>query len=302
MSQPLKVIKSIGVTDAMLVNTSLPENDYAEWAAPTTYAAGARVILAGAHKVYESIQAGNVGNAPATAADWWVEVGPTNRWKAFDLSNTSQTVTGVSDFYDLTPGQAANAVALINISGLLTIRLTLTDPDWGVVYDKTADVAPTISESSWYAWFFEPRKPITDFIATDLPSYPNATLRVTLTSSAQGNVGAIVIGSLRTIGRTVRNGARLGIQDFSRKERNLFGDTVLVQRAFAKRTSLNVLVDNDQLDNTYTLLSEMRATPCVWVASPRYTSLVIFGFYNNFEILIPYARHSECSIDIEGLA
>lgn len=303
MSTILKVIKSVTVTDAMLTATNVLEADYGVWNVGTTYALGDRIILtaAGTHKIYESLQAGNVGKAPATEGLWWKEVSPTNRWKLFDLSSTTQTQVDAANYYELTPGQAVNAVALINISGILSIRIRLTDPDFGVVYDKTADLTAVPSESSWYAWFFEPRTMQTQFIASDLPSYPNATLRIDVTSSGTAYIGGLIFGSQRSIGMGVRSGVRLGIQDYSRKERNDWGDTVLVQRAFAKRASFNLLLENKDLDNAFNLLSDMRATPCLWIGASNYDSLTIFGFFNNFEINIAYAQYSDVSIDIEGL-
>lgn len=299
MSQPLRVIKSIAVTDGNLTATSVPEADHATWAIGTTYALAARVILA--HKIYESLQAGNVGKAPATEPNWWVEVSPTNRWKLFDLSSTTQTVVDAADYYEITPAQAVNAVALVNISGILTVRVRLTDPSFGVVYDQTADLTDVPTEASWYAWFFEPRTEQTVFVASDLPSYPNAVLRVDVTSSGAAYIGALVFGTQRSIGMGVQQGVRLGLTDYSRKERNTWGDTVLVQRAYAKRVSLQMLVDNAELDNTYNLLTDLRATPCLWIGTNLYGSLTVFGFYTNFDIGIAYARYSDCSIDLESL-
>jgi hypothetical protein len=299
--KPLRVIKSITMTDGMLTATSVPENDHAAWSSGTTYALGDNVILTSTHKIYESLQDGNTGNNPANSPLWWVEVSPINRWKLFDLSNTTQTKLGTSDYYEITPGQAINAMALINISGILTVRVRLTDPSFGLVYDKTADLTFVPSESSWYAWFFEPRIEQNQFVVEDIPSYPNATLRIDVTSSGTAYIGAFIFGSVRSIGIGVHQGVRLGIQDYSRKERNEWGDVVLMQHAFASRASMQTLIENRQLDNVYRLLSDLRATPCLWIGSDRIGSLSIFGFYNNFDINIAYATYSDCTIDIEGL-
>lgn len=301
MSQPMRVIRNITMTDAMLTATSVPENDHAAWSSGTTYALGNRVILTSTHKVYESLQASNLNKNPVTEPLWWVEVSPTNRWKMFDLSSTTQTQLDTSDYYEITPGQAINSVALLNISGVETVRVRLTDPSFGVVYDQTADLTRLPPESSWYSWFFDERTEQTQFVAEDLPSYPNAVLRVDVTSLTTALVGVCLFGSVRTIGMGVQQGVRLGIQDYSRKERNEWGDTVLVQRAFAKRASYQMLIENRELDNTFRLLSELRATPCLWIGSDRYGAIAIFGFYNNFEINIAYATFSDCTLDIEGL-
>lgn len=299
MSKPLRVIKSLAVTDATLVATSVPEADHAAYNAGTTYALADRVISA--HKIYESVQAGNVGHAPATEPNWWAEVGPTNRWRLFDLSSTTATTVDAADYYEFAPGVAANALALINISGLSSVRVRMTDIDYGVVYDQTADLSSVPSEASWYAWFFEARTQQSQFVISDLPSYPNAVLRVDVTSGGTATIGALIYGTERSIGIGINKGVRLGIQDYSRKERNDWGDTVLVQRAYSRRMSLSMLIENEQLDNTFDLLADMRATPCLWIGSVGTRSLTVFGFYSNFDINIAYARYSDCSIDVEGL-
>lgn len=299
MSNPLRVIKSVAVTDATLVSTSVPEADHAAYNAATNYGLGDRVILA--HKVYESVQAANLGKAPASEPNWWAEVGPTNRWKLFDLSSTTTTTVGAADHYEFAPGVAVNALAIINISGLASVRTRMTDPNYGVVYDKTADLSSVPSESSWYAWFFEPRTQQSQLVISDMPSYPNAVLRIDVTTGGSGTIGALIYGTQRSIGIGINKGVRLGIQDYSRKERNDWGDTVLVQRAYSRRMSFSMLIENDQLDNTYDLLADMRATPCLWIGSDGLRSLTVFGFYSNFDINISYARYSDCSIDVEGL-
>ena len=300
MSTPLKFVKSIVVTDALLTATSVAEADHPTYSAATTYALAARVILN--HVIYESLQAGNLAKAPATEPDWWSAVSPTNRWKLFDFSSSTQTLVDTSDYYEFTPGQAVNAVALINTSGLLTVRVRLTDPSFGVVYDTgLLDVAPKPPSATWYSWFFEPRTEQTQLVLSELPSYPNAVLRIDVTTTTTGLIGGLVFGSQRSLGMGVQQGARLGITDYSRKERNDWGDTVLVQRAFSKRASFQLLVSNADLDATFAMLADMRATPCLWMGSSNLGSLVVFGFYSNFDIGIAYANYSECSIDIEGL-
>ena len=299
MTQTLKVIKAVTVTDSILSATSVTEADHATWLVGPTYALADRVILD--HLIYESLQAGNTGKAPATETLWWAEVSATNRWKMFDLSSTTQTLIDAADYYEMLPGQAVNALALINISGVLTVRVRLTDPTFGVVYDETADLADVPSESSWWAWFFDPRTEQVQFVVSDLPSYPSATLRIDLTSSGTAYVGGFVFGVQRSIGLGVQQGVRLGIQDYSRKERNDYGDTVLVQRAYAKRATVSMLLANNELDNAYQLLVDLRSTPCLWIINDGYSSLSLFGFFSNFDITISYARYSDVSLDLESL-
>lgn len=295
------VVKPIQVTPAMLTATDVPENDYAAWSDATTYALGDRVILTSTHKVYESLQAGNLNKAPATETAWWIEVSPTNRWKAFDLSNSTQTAKADSMYFEIKPGQAINAVSILNCTSVREVRYRLTDPSFGLIYDQTYALTSTPSESSWYAWFFAERIEQVQQIDLSLPSYPNATIRIDLTGASTMAVGVILLGQQKSIGRDVYQGASVGIQDYSRKEKNDYGNTLLVERAYAKRASFTMFIENRQLDNVQSLLSSVRATPCLWIGSANYAATTIFGFYKEFDITISYADYADCTIELEGL-
>ena len=99
----------------------------------------------------------------------------------------------------------------------------------------------------------------------------------------------------------LKMGARIGIQDYSRKERSEFGDVMLVERAFAKRASFSLLLTADEVDSFHQFLSEVRATPCLWIGSRRYESTTLYGFYKNFDIVISYFNYSDCELELEGL-
>lgn len=298
---PLTVAKPVTVTPAMLVATDVPETDYAAWAAGTTYALDDRVILTSTHKVYQSVQAGNLGHDPATSPTWWAEVSPTNRWKAFDLSNSTQTAKATSLYYEIEPGVAVNAVAALNLTGAQSIRIRVTDPVFGLLYDTTTSLATIPADPTWYAWFFGERTEQPQHIALDLPSYPNATVRVDLAGNGSLAVGVLLLGQQKSFGVGVHYGARLGIRDYSTKETNEWGDVVLMQRAFSKTRNLTVLLNNTELDRVEALLTSLRATPALWVASQDYAALTAFGFFSNFEVLVAYPTESDCDISIEGL-
>ncbi len=301
----LAVVQPVTVTDAMLVSTDVPENDYAAWSSATTYALGARVILVSTHKVYESLQASNVNRDPRTNPTWWIEVGPTNRWKCLDTSNSTQTVTSGTTpptiTYTFAPGQAITCVALLNVVNATSVQVKLTDPVSGVVYDKTTDIRPLPSTASWWAWFFGLKRTPTQSIALDVPTYPNAQLMVKLSGGASLAVGVIMFGQQKSFGLGISYGARVGIQDYSIKATNEFGETELVQRAYAKRANFSMLTEKGETDALQNFLTDVRAIPCLWIGSTDYESMTVFGFYKNFDVLISYPEHSECELAIEGL-
>jgi hypothetical protein len=84
----MKVTISVPITDAMLVGCSVPEIPPAAFNAAGAYALDARVAVpAGAAlAVYESLQDGNVGHAPASSPVWWRHVGDT--YAVYDVNAT----------------------------------------------------------------------------------------------------------------------------------------------------------------------------------------------------------------------
>jgi len=299
----LTVLKPVTITSGMLVSTNVPETDYPEWAAGTTYAKDQRVILAAQHKVYQSLADGNTGNNPGTIATpaKWIEVGATNRWKPFDKSVSSQVKQANQITFRLKPGQAVTALAVLNITGGTAMRVRVIDPTFGTVYDRTVSLSRVPVSSGWWQWFFGERRAPSQVVLSDLPSYPTADVLIEIEGTADLAVGVITLGQQRRFSLGVRMGARIGIQDYSRKERNEFGDVLVVERAFAKRASFSLLLTAGEVDAFHQFLSEVRATPCLWVGSRRYESTTVYGFYKSFDIVISYFDYSDCELDLEGL-
>lgn len=297
MTTGLKVIKSISMTDAMLVGTNVPETEHPTYNAGATYASGARVILN--HKIYESVQDGNTGKDPLTTDGWWSRVSPTNRWKPFDLSSTTRLQLTGPAYYEIKPNTAVSAVMFIDCDGLSSIRVRLIE-DGVTHYDSSHLMRPTPSTSSWYAWTFEQRAPRSRLVVQDLPARPRATLRVDfeITASA-GYIGTLAFGRAYVLGEGVQYGARVGVQDFSRKERNEYGEMELIRRGNAKTMSLQISVDNKKLDSTDMLLSSLTGTPCLWIGTSRFSALSLWGVFTNWNYTVAYYDQTDLSVEVE---
>jgi hypothetical protein len=301
MTTPLIVVPPVAVTDAMLTSTDVPEADYAVWDGSTTYAEGDRVIRVETHRIYESAASSNVGHTPETSTDQWIVVGPTNRWAIFDTSNSTSTRQADGMSYTLALTGAITALALLNLQAALSVRVRLTHTTYGTVYDKTTDVASIPSSSGWWEWFFGTRSAPPLAVWLDLPGILGCTLIVDITGTDDLSLGVMLFGQQQPIGLGMLQGARLGIQDYSRVETDDFGNTLFVQRAFAKRASFEVPVLAAAVDQTIDFLSTYRAIPCLWIGGPSYSSSVIYGFYKSFDVVIAYHAVSECSLEIQGL-
>lgn len=300
----MKIIRPIPITDAILSASSIAETDYAAWSGATTYAAGDRVIVVATHRVYESLQAANLNHDPTTDSTttpvWWVVVGSTNRWRMFDDSPSLQSSAATSISATLTPGERVNSIALLNLSAA-TVQVTVTDPVDGVVYDTLYDLSSPTGIDDWYSYFFEPIARKTDMVLTDLPPYSAADIDIVISEpTGTAAVGEVVIGLYRDIGGT-QFGAQLGIQDYSVKQRDDFGNYTILERAFNRRGVFSVWMDAGMVSAAHALLSDLRATPAVYVGADDYDAAIIYGFFKDFSIDITFSNASVCSIELEGL-
>jgi hypothetical protein len=300
---PLIKVDPLVVTDAMIVSYDVVETDYAAYAGGTTYAKGDRVIVVAAHTIYESVQAANVGHDPVTdtAATWWLKVSKTNRWKCLDGSPSTQTVKAGSMSLRVRPGQVVNSVFVLNALAD-DVGIRVIDAVAGTVYDKTTSLRGRLPSNSWFDWHFARRIRKTDVVAMDLPNYYGADILVDLTI-ASGNVaaGVIVMGYQQAVGRGVKLNPRLGITDYSQKSTNKYGDTTLVEGVYAKRAEFAMVVPNAMVDDVFAILAAGRAKPAVYVGSSLYTCTVVYGWPDEFEILIPNNTESDCSLSLKGL-
>ena len=296
----MKVIAPTTITDAILVSASVPETDYAEWSSATAYAIGDKVMIVATHQTYEALTA-HTNKPPASSPADWLPLGATNRWRMFDnkVGTATEAVGSVS--VTLTPG-IVTGVALFSVNAA-QVQVVMTDPLEGVVFDRTIDLQDYTDITDWYAYFFEDVRRRPSLIIEGLPSYRTAQITITASGGAAETVaiGSLVVGRLRTYAETVLAGASAGIQDFSRKERDAWGNFQVVERAFADLVRWRFLLPNNRIDAYREQMSALRATPAVYVGSDQFSSTVIYGFYRDFSVAIEYPDHSECTLEIEGL-
>ena len=300
-SSALAVIRPITITDAYLTSSTVAEADYATWSGATTYLVGDRVILTSTHKIYESLQSSNLNKDPTTETTYWLEVSATNRWKCFDTSNSTQTAVATSATYVLTLAQSITHLSVLNLTDVVSVRVRMQDPSFGAVYDTTLYATQGLAAADWYSFFFGVRTTTSVILFSDLPNYPNAVITIDFVGQTTMAFGVLLVGTGTTVGQSVNLGASVSIRDFSRKEQNEFGDTVLVVRAYAKKASFNLRLLSTEVDTVTEFLSGIRATPCLWIGSSLYNSTIVFGVYEDFDVTITYATESLCSLNLLGL-
>jgi hypothetical protein len=299
----MELIKPITMTLGMLTASSVAENDYPEWSSATAYSIGNRVIVSSAHKVYECQVANtNVTPGSTAAAGKWLELGYTNKYKCVDAKYGTQTTGTTSLSFTFTPNQPIDSLALLNVIGG-SAQVTVNVPGTGVVYDTTVSLQSDVLVTDWYAYFTTQPLQRSDVVLTGLPPYSSGSITVTITSTAGSPValGNISMGSLVSLGDLQMNPS-IRVNSFTQKTTDAFGNTTVTPRAYSKQFGGTFMLPNGLVDYIAYILTSVRDTPAVWLGvGGRFESMLVWGFYKDWEITIPYANHSLCSITIEGL-
>lgn len=275
---------------------------YAEYAGGTTYAAGDIVQVAATHLVYESLVGSNLGNA-VTDATKWLEIGPTNKWKMFDLLRNTQSTQPGAMTVVLTPGERINSLALFGlVANAVTITVTSVFGG-GTVYTRTVDLNER-EVFDWYDYFFADFSTQPTVVDFELPPYSDAVITVTITATS-GNVscGGLVIGNYVYLG-TTKAAAESDVLNFSSVTRDDFGNSEMVQRRNVPKTNQDVVCDKSRVNSIRAVREALNAVPAVWSgldddSHGYFESLFILGYYRRFSINLAYAENAVISLELE---
>lgn len=299
MATPFTVLKPVPVTDLNFVSSNVLENDHPVWSSATNYTIGQRVIVTtGHHKIYEALTANTNKFPPGNPMDW-VEVGPTNRWAAFDESGGTFS-TKASPLEFAVSGDRADTIALLDVDAA-SVRVRAFNAIEGTYYDKTTELQDASTLTSWYDYFFTPINRQKELILRDIPPVSASEYTVTLTGGGTVSLGTFAMGQRTEFGFT-EYGAKAGIRNYGRTTVDEFGRVQFVRRGFAKTMNVTIFMDRAITDGVHRQLSELRDTAAIYIAAADiYSMLTIYGRFIDFNIDVAYPNHTLCSLDVEGL-
>lgn len=120
----MKLIRGVTITDAVLDSSTVYEAVPTAYNGGTTYAAGDISSVSGtngAHTVYESLQAGNTGNTPASSPLWWRAKGTVyNAYSSGHALDEIVTDTTNHRLYKSLTGTNSNPLPAVDINGVPT--------------------------------------------------------------------------------------------------------------------------------------------------------------------------------------
>jgi hypothetical protein len=298
----MKVIRPTPIVSAMLTASSVAENDYAPWNGATNYAKGALVISTATHRIYSSTIDANLNHDPTVAGQTqWTDMGPTNRWAMFD--QVVGTVTEGIGEIDVTfaPG-IVDSLAILDTDAA-SVMITIT-ADGTQIYSETKSTSISGGViDNYYDYFFAPVGKLTALTFTNLPIFSRAVISARIIGEdPQGavGVGTLLAGRLVNIGST-EAGASAGINDFSKKTTDDFGNVSIVERAYSKTMECKSILPTDAVDGVQRSLAALRAKPALYIGEDGFDVLTIYGFFKSFSIDLAYPNYSYVSWTIEGL-
>lgn len=231
----------------------------------------------------------------------WVSLGAINPLRLAD--GQVGTFTEVSGPLEIVFSNVdiVDGIALFNLLAQ-TVLIELVDETEGVVFStREISLVDNTGVTDWYQYFYSPVTNKKDFVFTGLPPYRGADVRVVLTDvSGVLQVGEIALGPIRNLGDT-QFGTSVGILDFSRKDRDTFGNFIITERRFSKRANYDISLRTNQIAFAQQLLARLRATPAVFIGAESQPETIIYGFYRSFDIVLSGVKFSECTIEVEGL-
>lgn len=301
----MRVVVPITVTDLNLTSSTIPEPDSGETVySAGTYVTGTRRILTSTHRVYEVTASPSTMDDPETGIDkdpqTWVDVGPTNKFAMFDNVNSTQSEEDDQLIVEVELGVKSDSIAGFNIDNVNSINVTVTDPIDGEVYNTDVNMDDNSSIIDYWEWHFNPIVRLREFALLDLPDYADATIKLTA-DGGEVKFGNLVVGNKLTLG-TTNFDSELQILDFSKKETDAFGNTVVTPGRTSKLVEFDVTIDFSNILFVFKALSLLTTIPSVWVGTESTNdATLVFGYYKNYQNNISSQTITNATITIEGL-
>lgn len=311
----MKVIPPTTITAAMLTGSSIAEPDASVgesvWVSGATYpTVGTLVILTSTHRTYYKLTTNvstNLTVSPSINTVDWIDVGATNRWAMFDTNRTSGSLSNVDVTVTLTPSASTtariNSIAIVGcIANSVTINITSGGSN---VYSKTTSLV-TRNTTGWYKYFYGTYTYKASVVLFDLPPIINSVITLTFDMPAvNGVIGNIIIGNFIELG-DIQKGISLEALNFSKIDRDSYGNSVLVPRRSVPRTVQKVMIPKTSVNRLIAARDLLNATPALWAgvtdnSSVFFEPLLILGIYKEFSISMDYPDHAIVSLQLEEM-
>lgn len=274
---------------------------YAEWSAPTVYAAGDMVLRVPTHSVYKRVTPGSTSQLPeddATGVNW-VRVATSNRWAMFDLLSATPTRAVSPLTVRLAPGRVS-ALMLLGVSdGTAKFGMTSGAAN---VWDPPAQPLDTTPIGSWEDYFFSAFAVRGNILRLDVPTYADGVIDLLLSAGVDTEIGKLIVGEAVPLGDT-RKGPRVRRRSFTEVDRDKYGELQgILQRKSIPLVTQATYCRKELAVRARAALDFAASVPCVFIGldddQDEYAdllSLLAICLDSDLDL----AERDECEINME---
>lgn len=307
----MKVIPPITITPAMLTSSSIAEPDTTigeqAWVSGATYpTVGTLVILTSTHRKYYKLNTNvstNLTVAPNINTADWLDIGPTNKWAMFDTTRTAGSTSTSTVTLTIAPGVRANSIAIV---GCVANYASISVSSGGeVIYTYNTSLI-TRHTTGWYKYFYGSFEYKASVLTFAVPPNLNNIITITITMpTSDGVIGSIILGNYINLG-DIQKQPVLEATNFSKIERDSYGNSLLVPRRSVPRTSQKTFTTKANVNKLMAARESLNAVPAIWagledVNDLYFEPLLIMGVYKEFSISMDYPEHAIVSLQLEEM-
>lgn len=221
---------------------------------------------------------------------------PENRYAMFVEDLAERTEHSTSIVVELSPTEAYDTLGLFDVSADV-VDVTLTGGPSAYSSSQTIRYSPLLSPD------FPNRGSLVfcDLPTVDPALYPSARLRVTLsvTDPRMVRCGLLVTAMKASIGLALY-GTEVGITDYSRKERDTFGNITLIERGYTEQIKYRLGFNTEEADAIRQLLADRRAVATIYIGAATHSETIAYGYYQDFVLPLEAWSYSVGDITVES--
>jgi hypothetical protein len=296
----MRIVTPFNVDAGQLTTTNVV-NSETDWSAGT-YDLGEQAV--DDNQVYKVVADPSTTDQPSVGAvaspPTWVLMGWSNQYRMFRDGRDSFSSRDESIDVTLNFSEVVTTVGALGLQGI-SATLTVVDSVEGTVYDETISLVD-IGVDDWWEYFFSPYEFQDTAIFDGLPPYSGADINLSVDAASatdQARAGRVVAGFEQPLGVT-NYGVTVSILDYSTKDRDGFGNLILVLRRTVRLVDYDAKVPTAQVDFVVRALERIAATPTLFIGDALYSSSITFGVYRDFTQGINTPSLSDLTIQVEG--
>lgn len=266
----------------------------------SSYNKGDQVVYLPNNTIYQCLVSGVFSNPSETATGdataEWIEVSPSNKWRAFDGLVNTKAKAATEITMTFSPVVFNNTIGFIGFSGVSSIRIEVLDLASVVLYDKTYATGDFSAIYDYYSYLFYQVVSLDKLVVTDLPQQPNVTINITI-SGSNIEIGQIELGATVGVGELVAENTKSDRFSYREQQYNEFGYPTGPAPITVELNTYDVLVAKSVNPAIQKLLNKLTGKNSLWIGDiGGEQKLITYGYFERSPI--PFTMPNDINYQI----